>query len=321
MLLWLSLSSGKYYTWQKRKDVAAKKKLVPKSHYLLPWERQAIIDYRHAHPDEGYRRLAYMMLDENIVAVSPSSVYRELKQAGLLLCQWRKRTKAKGQGFKQPSGPHQQWHLDVSYINFKGTFVYLVVLIDGYSRYIVQAELRMSVEALDVEILLERAREKFPGVQPALITDNGPQFVSREFKGYLDMVGITHRRTRFYYPQSNGTVERYMQTCKNESVSKSTALDLDELKEQIADYVEFYNRRRLHSSLGYVAPLAMLQGRQEVIFKERQHKMAQARLARGQHHQESNSGCLPFAVLATKMRSEEQNQDRTRFSVCAEGKS
>jgi len=252
-----------------------------------------------------------MMLDENVVAVSPSSVYRVLKQAGLLLCRWPKHTKAKAQGFKQPERPHQHWHLDISYINFKGTFVYLIVLIDGYSRYIVQAELRMSVEALDVEILLERAREKFSGVQPALITDNGPQFISREFKGYLEMVGITHRKTRFYYPQSNGKVERFMQSCKSESVRKHTALDLNELKEQIADYIEFYNRYRLHSSLGYVAPLAMLEGRQEVIFKERQQKLAQARLVRRQHYQEASSDCLSSAVLATTMRSEEQNQDST----------
>lgn len=55
------------------------------------------------------------------------------------------------------------------------------------------------------------------------------------------MVGITHRMTRFCYPQFNGKVEHSMQTCKNESVRKRTALDLDELKAQILDYLEHYN--------------------------------------------------------------------------------
>jgi transposase InsO family protein len=120
------------------------------------------------------------MLDEDIVAASPASVYRVLKSAGLLWPYAKPHTKAKGSGFVQPLRPHEHWHLDLSYINFKGTFVYLVALIDGYSRFIVHHELRTSVEALDVELLLERAREKFPGTHPILITDNGPQFIANE---------------------------------------------------------------------------------------------------------------------------------------------
>jgi len=297
--VWLSLSSGKYYHWRKgadRKEVPTG--VVPKSHYILPWEKDAIIAYRLEHMQEGYRRLCYMMMDENVVAVSPSTVYRVLKVADLLMTQWR-HTKAQGSGFVQPTRPHEHWHLDISYINFKGSFVYLVALIDGYSRYIVHHEVRTSVQALDVEILLERAREKFPDVRPVLITDNGPQFIAREFKQYLQFVGINHRRTRFYYPQSNGKAERFMQTCKNESVRKRTALDLDELRQQIATYIEHYNTRRLHSSLGYVRPLDMLMGRQEEIFKERKRKIEQARLTRKNEHRNGTSNALSFAVLAT----------------------
>ena len=273
--------------------------VAPKSHYILPFERQAIINYRLDHRDEGYRRLSYMMIDENVVAVSPSTVYRVLKEAGLLSMKWR-HTKAKGSGFQQPTQPHQHWHLDISYINFKGTFVYLVVLIDGYSRYIVHSELRTSVEALDVEILMERAREKFPAVSPVLITDNGPQFISREFKSYLAMVGMTHRRTRFYYPQSNGKVERVMQTVKNEATRRRTALDFDELQKQISEYIEHYNTKRLHSSLGYVTPFDMLQNRQQDIFKEREHKLAEARRRRKELHHTAASDPAAYAVLAAK---------------------
>ena len=148
----------------------------------------------------------------------------------------------------QPTRPHQHWHLDISYINFKGSFVYLVALIDGYSRYLVHHEIKTSVQALDTEILMERALEKFPGEKPILITDNGPQFISREFKNYLQMTGITHRRTRFFYPQSNGKIERFIQTCKNESIRKKSAIDLDDLKEQVLSYIERYNTQRLHDN-------------------------------------------------------------------------
>lgn len=273
MLTWLSLATSKYYHWKKRKNQENQhNNLVPKAHWLLPWEIEAIINYRVEHPDEGYRLLSFMMLDEDIVAVSPSSVYRVLLNAGLLLTKWQHR-KTKGSGFHQPSAPHQHWHLDISYINFRNTFVYLVALIDGYSRFIVHYELKMSVEALDVEIMMERARARFPGVNPTLITDNGPQFIAKEFKSYLQLVGITHRKTRFYYPQSNGKIERFYQTCKNESIRKNSFLSFDELKKQLAIYIEYYNYKRLHSSIGYISPWNMLQGNQEIIFATRKQKL------------------------------------------------
>jgi transposase InsO family protein len=288
-LLWLGLRAGKYYAWKKRRQQAHfENRVIPKAHWLLPWEVQAIIDYRMQHPTEGYRRLAFMMLDADIVAVSPSSVYRALKKHDLLSTQWR-HTKAKGSGFTQPTRPHQHWHMDISYINYKGTFVYLIALIDGYSRLVVHYDVRLSVEAMDVQILLERAREKFPGVHPALITDNGPQFIAKEFKGYLQIVGITHRRTRFFYPQSNGKVERFIRTCKNESIRKQSFIDLEDLKAQIAAYIEYYNTQRLHSALGYITPQDKLAGREDEIFAERRRKLEKARENR-RHSQQQMSG-------------------------------
>jgi hypothetical protein len=73
------------------------------------------------HPLEGYRRLTFMMLDADVVAVSPSSVWRVLQQAGLL-SRWKGKPSRKGSGFEQPPHAHQHWHIDVSYINVSGTF-------------------------------------------------------------------------------------------------------------------------------------------------------------------------------------------------------
>lgn len=273
ILTWLSLSPSKYHHWKHRKNKENQhNSLIPKAHWLLPWEIEAIISYRLEHPAEGYRLLSFMMLDDDIVAVSPSSVYRVLLKAGLLLTKWNHR-KTKGSGFHQPSEPHQHWHLDICYINFKSTFVYLVALIDGFSRFIVHYELKMSVEALDIEIMMERAREKFPGTNPILITDNGPQFIANEFNAYLQLVGITHRKTRFYYPQSNGKIERFYQTCKNESIRKNSFLSFNDLNRQLASYIKHYNYNRLHSSIGYIAPWDMIQGNQEKIFAERKQKL------------------------------------------------
>lgn len=280
MLIWIKLSSGKYYDWKKRQSRENQHNgLIPKSHWILPWEREAIIDYRYQHLEEGYRRLCYMMLDENVVAVSPSTVYRILKSEGLLVTQWR-HERTKGTGFDQPQRPHQHWHLDISYINFRGTFVFLASLIDGYSRYIVHYELKTSIEALDIEIMLDRARLKYPGESPILITDNGPQFIAKELKIYLNDVGITHRRTRFFYPQSNGKIERFYQTCKNELIRKNSFLSLEDLKRQLDLYMNIYNNERLHSALGYITPKDMLLGRREQIFGERKEKLLKARQER-----------------------------------------
>jgi transposase InsO family protein len=280
MLTWLALSTGKYYDWKERKYLSNQHNgVIPKSHWMLPWEREAIIEYRYQHLAEGYRRLSYMMLDEDIVAVSPSTVYRILKEAGLLATQWRYE-RTKGSGFDQPNRPHKHWHLDITYINFRGTFVYLASLIDGYTRYVVHYELRTSMDALDIEIMMERARLKYPAESPILITDNGPHFIAKELKIYLNDMGITHRRTRYHYPQSNGKVERFYQTCKNEFVRRTSFLSLDDLEKQLANYIEIYNNKRLHSALGYITPMDMLMGRQDLIFKERRQKLLRARQER-----------------------------------------
>jgi putative transposase len=65
------------------------------------------------------------------------------------------------------------------------TFYYLISILDGYSRFIVHWEIRERSTERDVELVLQRAREKFPGTTPRIISDNGPQFVSREFNPHL----------------------------------------------------------------------------------------------------------------------------------------
>ncbi|HKB86489.1 MAG TPA: hypothetical protein VKD08_09990, partial [Ignavibacteriaceae bacterium] len=105
--------------------------------------------YAEDHPGEGYRRLTYMMLDDNIAAVSPSTTYRVLKQAGLLNKYNKVKKTAKGLGFDQPTAAHQHWHTDIKYVNFHGTFLFFISVIDGYCRYMVHHELRLSMQEYD----------------------------------------------------------------------------------------------------------------------------------------------------------------------------
>ena len=129
-----------------------------------------------------------MMLDADVVAVSPSSVWRVLGQAGLL-SKWNGKPSKKGTGFEQPPQPHQHWHIDVSYINISGTFYYLCSVLDGYSRFIVHWDLRESMTEADIEIILEGAKEKYPEARPRIISDNGPQFIAKDFKEFIRISG------------------------------------------------------------------------------------------------------------------------------------
>jgi transposase InsO family protein len=240
--------------------------------------------FARQNPLEGYRRMTFMMLDADVVACSPSSVYRVLKKAGLLAGQTPNVTK-KGTGFVQPLKPHQEWHIDFSYLNIAGTFYFLCGILDGYSRYLVHFEIREKMEEIDVETILQRAREKFPGVTPKIISDNGPQFIAKDFKEFIRVAGMTHVRTSPYYPQSNGKIERYFKTVKGECIRVNVPLSLDDARRIVADHVIHYNEVRLHSAVGYVTPKDKLLGNDEAIHAARDRKLTEARKRRQQMRQ------------------------------------
>lgn len=283
MLKWLNLSTSKYHDWVRRYNQENSHNAnIPKANWLLNWERKAIIEYSLKHIGEGYRRLTYMMLDENVVAVSPSSVYRVLKRAGLLN-KWNKVKKSsKGHGFDQPEKPHEHWHIDIKYVNFNGTFLFLIDIIDGYSRYIVHHELRTHMQESDVQITVQKALEKYKGVNPRLITDNGTQFISKDFTEYLRLVGMQHIRTSIAYPQSNGKIERFHRSVNEECLQKKPMIDLVDARLQVFKYIEFYNNVRLHSSLNYLTPDDYMADRIEIRLKEREEKLNAAILNRVQ---------------------------------------
>ena len=276
----IGIARSKYYNWKHRYGrVNEHNAWIPRDFWLTDDERQAIIDYYYDNPLEGYRRLCYMMIDDDIVAVSPSSVYRVLSNAGLLNKFNGKKSK-KGTGFVQPLGPHEHWHIDISYINIRGTFYYMCSILDGFSRFIVHWEIREAMKESDVEIILQRAHEKFPDAEPRIISDNGPQFISKDFKEFIRISGMTHVKTSPYYPQSNGKLERYHRTIKSTCIRANTPLSLDDCQRLVTDFVDRYNNRRLHSAIGYITPADKLHGRAESIQAERDAKLAAAREAR-----------------------------------------
>ena len=291
LLRMIGISKSKYYKWKKRLGKAnLHNNSLPKSNWLLPWEKEAIINYAKHHYAEndfflrdGYRRLTYRMLDEDIVAVSPSSVYRILKAEGLLN-QWNTlKRSSKGLGFKHPTAPHQHWHTDIKYINFRGSFLFLISVMDGYSRYILHHEVRANMTKYDVELTIQRAKEKYPDARAKIISDNGGQFISKDFQEFIKFLELTHIRTSVAYPQSNGKLERFHRSIGVECFHTNSFISIEDAREIIAKYIDYYNRIRLHSALFYLSPEDFLLGKQEERIVQREQKLQQAAIDREEY--------------------------------------
>jgi transposase InsO family protein len=191
-----------------------------------------------------------------------------LKASGQL-DSWARKPTAKGTGFNQPAGPHQHWHVDITYINLGGTFFYLCLVLDGYSRAILHSKLAPSMTTDEVVMVIQRAKELHPGHTPRIISDNGPQFIAKDFKAFIRLAGFTHVRTSPYYPQSNGKIERFTRTLKSSALRPASPDSFLEAQRIVTAFLEYYNQVRLHSAVGYITPADMLAGNQPAILASR----------------------------------------------------
>ncbi len=193
------------------------------------------------------------------------------------MSRWTQKPTKKGTGFVQPLQPHEHWHVDLPYVNICSTFYYLCSVLDGCSRFIVHTEVRESMKESDVEIVLQKARGKFPSAKPRIITDNGSQFIAKDFKEFIRLSGMSHVRTSPYYPQSNGKIERWHKTIKQACIRPAILLSRDDANRTIEKFIQHYNNERLHSSIGYVTPADRLKGNHIAIYKQRNAKLTAAR--------------------------------------------
>ena len=139
----LGIGMSKFYSWHERYGkVNDHNGKIPRDYWLTDWEKDLILNFQKNNSTEGYRRISYMMLDKDLVAVSPATTYRVLANAGLLKRWNEAKPSLKGSGFVQPLKPHEHWHIDISYLNLCGTFYYFIGILDGYSRCMVHWDIR-----------------------------------------------------------------------------------------------------------------------------------------------------------------------------------
>lgn len=301
----LELPKSKYYDWKVRSGKENNHNgKIPKQHWHTPDEEKAIISYVNKHINstdryfrDGYRRLTYRMIDEDIAALSPSSVYRILKNNDLLNPWNKRKTKSKGTGYKQPKHPHQEWHIDIKYIFFGRKFYFLISIIDGYSRFIVNHDLFEDMKTRTITTLIQEAKDKFKGVAPRIISDNGPQFISKEFSKFISFVEFMHVKTSIGYPQSNGKIERFHGSFNQEFYKITPLLNFMDAKEKINKYIEKYNFNRLHSSLYYLTPNDFLENNIDEKLKVRELKLKNATENRTKYWKNIKSNAVDVSTV------------------------
>jgi transposase InsO family protein len=274
----LGVPKSSYYRWRQGQhgqglEIHPQEKRRPWNH-LTPEEEGTVLAVALESPELSSRQLAAWITDNEGFAVSESTVYRILRREGLVKRQEAQLTAAKEYHTKT-TRPHQMWATDASYFRVVGWgYYYLVTVMDDYSRFILAWKLQrdMAADSL-IEVLQEAVDATGMDEAPVedrtkLLSDNGPGYVSRAFRDYLHLVGIRHILAAPFHPQTNGKVERYQRSLKQEVNQLPYELP-SQLDKAIADFVDYYNYRRYHKALGNVTPADVLYGRREEILERR----------------------------------------------------
>ena len=297
----LGVAPRSYYRWLNEepwaKDRPAERPKPVSPYEALSEEKQAVITYARKHPELRHRELAWRMVDEDAAFLSPSTVYRILKEANLV-CPWRRRAKKKKALAERASRPDQRWSTDLMHVQVGGRVYYFVAFLDEYSRYIVHHEMLLSMDGLTVSLAAQQAIETLPKgpdskptVTPEIRSDNGGCYISKEFRMVLAENGLGHQRIQPHCPEENGLMERANRTMREglEGEEPSNLLEAETLMKRI---VRRYNEVRLHSALGYLPPSEFYRGEPSRRFEQRRVKLFQARHRRRERNLELRQGTL-----------------------------
>lgn len=278
VLAQLGLPRSTYYEWLRRGEGTTNTPRAPSRppwNRLRPEEEAAILAVARASPELSPRQLAFRITDTGAFSVSEATCYRLLKRHGLVKAAVAMGFAAEKEYRHKTSHPNQLWATDGAYLKVAGWgYYYLVTVLDDYSRYILAWRLQQDMTANSlIEAVQEAVEETGMTEIPlrdrtALLSDNGPGYLSRVFAGYLKQVGIRHIVAAPYHPQTNGKIERYHRTLKSQ-VKLMVYEAPSALERAVADFVAYYNQRRYHEGIGNVAPADVYFGRREAILAQR----------------------------------------------------
>lgn len=242
---------------------------------IPPWEKKNVVETALEHPEMSPRQLACFITDCRGYYISESSVYRILKVNDLVASPAYVVLKAKDKFDNPTTGVNQLWQIDFTYFKIiNWGWYYLVSVMDDYSRYIITWELCTNMDAESVKKVLDEAIKKTGVRNPnvkillRLLTDNGPCFIAKALKEFLENEGIKHVRCKPYHPQTQGKIERYHRSMKSVLLLDNYYLP-SELADEIRLFIAYYNEYRYHESLSNITPADVYYGRSEEILRKR----------------------------------------------------
>lgn len=275
----LGISRSTFYEWYKRYKEDGYEGLKPRqSSRKTFWnkipdsEKKKVVKTALEQTELSPRELAYHITDKQGWFISESSVYRILKERGLITSPaWI--VMAAADEFKDKTKHvHQQWQTDFTYFKvINWGWYYLSTIMDDYSRYIIAWELSTNMETTDAKRIVKTALKK-TGLnsdnRPRLLSDNGSCYVSNEFQKFINDSKMGHVRGAPYHPQTQGKIERYHRSMKN-VVKLENYFFPDDLRANIEAFVNYYNNHRYHESLKNVTPADVYFGRDKEVLNRR----------------------------------------------------
>lgn len=311
----LGIHKGTFYDWynaylEKGYDGLASKPSTRNQYWnqIPQEEKQLILEIALDYPERSSREVACLFTDRHKRYVSESSVYRILKQKGLITTPAFMLIKASDEYKDKTHRVNEMWQTDFTYFKIPGWgWYYLSTVLDDYSRFIVHWKLYKSMKSEDVEDTIDVALLKAnlkPNEKPKLLSDNGSCYIANDFKAYVNAQGIKHIRGRVRHPQTQGKIERYHRSMKN-VIKLDVYYSPMELENALKAFVHYYNYQRYHESLKNVTPADMYYGRASRTL-ERRKKIKQQTLRQRKQNYFQNRMASNF--IPTAKKNENLNQ-------------
>ena len=291
----LGISRATYYRWQQRSSTGslADRTAIPQRRTCppIPQEIESVCVYALEHPQIGYKRLTWQMVDDDVAYLKPYQVYEVLKERELL----RRGKNGASEPLKrppEPDHPDEVWHVDLMYVYINTRWYYLVDIIDGYSRFMVNWSLNLTMESetvtMTVQDALERLTNRRKG-EPRIVHDHGSQFISHEWRNFVKGAGVTDIKTRIAHPESNGRLERLHRTHREEGLTEEALTGYYAALDAMERWDEYYNYRRPHSALRYLVPADYYRGNPDDRLAERKEKLVRAAERRKAYWEEKSA--------------------------------